>query len=65
MKLTVDEIRMLLGMCVRGLRDIRDNETSDLRQTEKMEIQDISEKVEEAYDHLRPWAPDVEDFDGQ
>ena len=60
MDLTAHEIRILLGMCVRGLRDIRDCETSDLLQAERMEIQDISETVEEAYDHLRPWAPDVE-----
>ena len=65
MTLTFDEVRMLLGMCVRGLRDIRDDETSDLDQSGRMEIQDICDKVEEAYDGLYPFAPDVGDIDGE
>jgi hypothetical protein len=60
MDLTADEIRMLLGMATRGLRDMRDSETNDLNHTDRMQLQEISEKVEDAYDDLRPWAPDVE-----
>ena len=58
MDINVAEIRMLLGICVRGLHDVRDDETNNLTPPDRMEIQEISEKAEEAYDALRPWAPD-------
>ena len=62
MNLTVDEIQTLLGMCIRGLRDLRNSENPDMNHTSRYELGEISEKVEGAYDDLRPWAPDVEEI---
>lgn len=65
MDINVHEIRILLGMCVRGLHDLRDTETNDLQDAERMEIGQLAERLSEIHWDLRPWAPDAEDIDGE
>lgn len=58
MDLSVDEIRTLLGICVRGLRHVRENDRY-LRASERDHIHNMEIRVEEVYDDLYPLAPDV------
>lgn len=63
MNINIDEIRMLLGICVRGIRDLRDSETEDLKDSERMELSEIADKLSDLHWDLHPWAPDVESLD--
>jgi hypothetical protein len=58
MDLSVDEIRTLLGMCVRGLRHFREH-NRHLGSAEREHIHQIEDRVEESYDDLYPFAPDI------
>jgi hypothetical protein len=58
MDLSVDEIRILLGMCVRGLRHFREH-NKRLRSAERDNIHNMEIRIEEVYDDLYPLAPDV------
>jgi hypothetical protein len=58
MDLSVDEIRMLLGMCVRGLRHFREH-NKRLRSAERDNIHNMEIRIEEVYDDLYPLAPDI------
>lgn len=58
MDLSVDEIRTLLGICVRGLRHFREH-NKRLRSAERDHINNMEIRVEEVYDALYPFAPDV------
>ena len=61
MKLTINEIQTLLGICARGLRSIYNSEDPDLDRTARYELGEIIYKIEEVYTELHPWAPDVEE----
>lgn len=58
MHLSLDETRTLLAICVRGLRHVREND-KHLRASEQDRIHNIELRVEEAYDDLYPFAPDI------
>lgn len=58
MDLTVDEIRMMLGICFRGLRHWRET-NKELTPKDDDWLFNIGERIEGAYDDLYPFAPDV------
>lgn len=62
MRLTLNEIQTLLGIALRGLRNIYDVEDQLLDYTTRYELGEIIEKTEGVYADLRPWAPDVEEI---
>jgi hypothetical protein len=60
MDLSLDEIRTMLAICVRGLRHFRENPKNyDFKTKEMDQVHNIESKIEEAYDDLYPFAPDV------
>jgi hypothetical protein len=65
MTLTPDEIRMLLGMCVRGLRDLQDSETEGIRDEDRVELSEMVDTLSYIHSSLHPWAPDVDSLDGR
>lgn len=63
MRMSYGEIRTLVALAIRGLREIRDDDREDLRPPERNQLFDFGEQLEEVYEGLRPWAPDLDEVD--
>lgn len=53
MFLTIGEIRMLLGMCIRGIREARKSAHAFPKSIDRATLHNIEIEIEEQYDNLR------------